>query len=158
MRLHFLKCILDISQPHRSPQPVTGRALLFCVVFIVWNVSFNVRVALYAVFCLSVMCHFVWYVNFCVLCLIVVPLSQEHTFLHVLEPRIFICLVESLRLHTLLEGTLITRIYYRDVKISAIINKEAVSNFLGGLYCALKFCLEGIYSRHFPVLLQFLFL
>jgi hypothetical protein len=40
----------------------------------VCNVSFIVCVTLCAVFCLSVVCYFVWYVYFCVLCLIVVPL------------------------------------------------------------------------------------
>jgi hypothetical protein len=45
-----------------------------CVSFIAYNVSFIVGVALCAAFCLSVVCYFVWYVYFCVLCLTVVPL------------------------------------------------------------------------------------
>jgi hypothetical protein len=43
------------------------------------NVSFIVRLALCAVLCLSAVCFFVWYVYFCVLCLIVVPLPQSKT-------------------------------------------------------------------------------
>jgi hypothetical protein len=42
----------------------------------VCNVSFIVRVALCAVFCLSVVCYFVCYVY---LCLVVVPLLQGKT-------------------------------------------------------------------------------
>jgi hypothetical protein len=38
-----------------------------------------VCVVLCAVFYLSVMCYFVWYVYFCVLCLIVVPLPPGKT-------------------------------------------------------------------------------
>jgi hypothetical protein len=38
------------------------------------DVSFIVSVALCVVFCLNVVCYFVRYVYFCVLCLIVVPL------------------------------------------------------------------------------------
>jgi hypothetical protein len=66
--------IFDISQFYRPPRPIMGIALLFCVVFIVCNVSFVVCVALCAVICLSVVCYFVWYVYFGMLCLIVVPL------------------------------------------------------------------------------------
>jgi hypothetical protein len=51
-----------------------------CVVFIVCNVSFIVCVALLcAVFYLSVMWYFVWYVYFRVLCLIGVPLPPGKT-------------------------------------------------------------------------------
>jgi hypothetical protein len=42
-----------LATPYASG-PVTGIALLFCVIFIVCNVSFTVCVALCAVFCLSV--------------------------------------------------------------------------------------------------------
>jgi hypothetical protein len=49
--------------------------LFFGVAFAVCNVSFIVCVALCAVFRLSVVCYFVQYVYFCVLCLIAVPLS-----------------------------------------------------------------------------------
>jgi hypothetical protein len=45
-----------------------------CVVFIVCNMSFIVFIALCAVFCLSIVCNFVRYAYFCVLCLIVLPL------------------------------------------------------------------------------------
>jgi hypothetical protein len=66
--------ILDVSQPYGPPRSVRGIALLFRVVFIACNVSFIVCVSLCVVFCLSVLCYFVWYVYFCVLCFIVVPL------------------------------------------------------------------------------------
>jgi hypothetical protein len=56
------------------PRPVTGVALLVCVVFIVCNVSLIVCVALCAVFCLSLICYFLLYVYFCVLCPIVGPI------------------------------------------------------------------------------------
>jgi hypothetical protein len=52
----------DLSQLYRPPWPAMGRALFFCVEFIVCNVSFIVRVALCAVSYLSVMPYFVWYV------------------------------------------------------------------------------------------------
>jgi hypothetical protein len=42
----------------------------------VCNVSFMVCLALCAVFCLSVVCYFVLYVCFCVLCLILVPMPK----------------------------------------------------------------------------------
>jgi hypothetical protein len=49
-----------MSQPYRPPRPVTRIALpFFCDVFIVFNVSFIVCIALCAVFCLSVVCYFV---------------------------------------------------------------------------------------------------
>jgi hypothetical protein len=51
--------IFNISQLYGPPRPVTGTALLLCIVFIMCNVSFNVCVALCAVFCLNVVCHFV---------------------------------------------------------------------------------------------------
>jgi hypothetical protein len=66
--------ILNISQPYRPPRSVTGIPLHFLVVSIAYNVSFIICLALCAVFCLSVMCYFLWYVYFCVLYLIVVPL------------------------------------------------------------------------------------
>jgi hypothetical protein len=48
-------------------------------VFIVCNVSFIVRVALCAVFCLSVVCYSTCYVKVCVFCLIAVtmPLGKN---------------------------------------------------------------------------------
>jgi hypothetical protein len=51
----------------------------FCVVFIVCNVSFIVYVALCVMFCLSMVCYFVWYVYFYVLSHIVVPLPPGKT-------------------------------------------------------------------------------
>jgi hypothetical protein len=50
-----------------------------CVVFGVCNVSFIVCVALCAVFGVSIVCYFVWYVYYCVLCLTVVTLPLGET-------------------------------------------------------------------------------
>jgi hypothetical protein len=58
-RLYRQCGILDISQPHRPLRPDAGIALLFCVVFIVCNMTFIVCVALGAVFCLTVAGYFV---------------------------------------------------------------------------------------------------
>jgi hypothetical protein len=55
----LLKYSHTTSQPHRSPRPITGTALLFCVVFIVCNASFIPFIALCAVVCLSMVCYFV---------------------------------------------------------------------------------------------------
>jgi hypothetical protein len=60
-----------------------GIAFFFCVVFIVCNVSSIVCVALCAVFCLGVVCYFVWYVNFCVLCHVVMRLTPSKNLLPV---------------------------------------------------------------------------
>jgi hypothetical protein len=54
-------------------------SLFSCVVFILCNITFIVCVGLCAVFCLSVVYYFVWYVYFCVLCHIVVPLPPGKT-------------------------------------------------------------------------------
>jgi hypothetical protein len=63
--------ILDISQTHRPPYTVTELSLLFCVVFIVCNVSLALR----AVFCLGVVIFFIIYILY----YIVVPLPLRKT-------------------------------------------------------------------------------
>jgi hypothetical protein len=68
--------ILDISQPCASTACYRDSFTFYLVAFIVYSVSFIVCVALCAVFYFSVVCYFVWYVYFSVLCLIVVPLPS----------------------------------------------------------------------------------
>jgi hypothetical protein len=60
-------------------RPVTGIAYFMCCIYC--NVSFILCVALFAVFSLSVVNHFMSYVSFCMLCLIVVPPPPGKTHL-----------------------------------------------------------------------------
>jgi hypothetical protein len=50
---------LTSHNPYRPPQSVTRIALLFCVICVVFNVSFIVCVALCSALCLCVVCYFV---------------------------------------------------------------------------------------------------
>jgi hypothetical protein len=64
---------ININLYHCSCNCICDSCNCICIVFIVCSVPFNACVVLCAVFCLSVMCYFVWCV-ICVLCLIVVSL------------------------------------------------------------------------------------
>jgi hypothetical protein len=71
--------IHKIREPFSPPACYRDSFTFFYVVFIVCNASFIVCLPLWAVFCLSVVCYIVWYVYFCVLRLIVVPLPPGKT-------------------------------------------------------------------------------
>jgi hypothetical protein len=68
----------------------------------VCNVSFNFCVASYDVFCLRVMCYFVWYVYFCVLCLFSLSLPPgKSSFTVLLNNKINRIIIFAFQVHSL---------------------------------------------------------